>query len=726
MRATEVLKQYADGRRDFRGEDLIGQSFKGKNLSGANFSEADIRGANFTNAYLIGANFKGAKAGLQRRWSIFLVVASFLVATLSTFTSVSVAGILRVGIGNDLFEENALILGIVLLGLVSAFCLIAIRKGLTVGLGTLIVAVAGAATVALIGNSVAVLPKQASADWAKGMSGALGVAGLVVGTIAGATAVAGIAGKGLARTVIVAGACAGGVGGALVRILVRGGGGALSSQPGIWTWVWFDLFWGWAWAWTLTIIGCYMGWWLLSGDKQLALVQRIAIALAATGSTSFRNANLTDTDFTSATLKSTDFRNATLTRTRWHQAKMLDLVRPGTTFLQFPQVRQLLITGQGQAQNFDRQPLRGVNLQGANLADASFIGADLSEANLQDADLSRAKLMQTQLDETDLTGATLTGAYIEDWGITSHSKLHGVRCEYVFMRLPTKEDPNPRRKPDNWNETFKDGDFADFIKPIVDTLDLYHNQDVDPRAIAISFKELAEKHPEAELEIVAMEKRGGDKFMLKVATAPDANHSELNAEYFDTYNEIKALAPRELQALLAEKDSRISSLENMIATALQRPSFYAKTYHQVGDFMSESKGNISITSGDGSKISGVAGAGESMTGSAMADVSGTVTIAINELPDSSEPNKPGIKELLSQLQAAINDPNLADDDKAQALEQIKVIAEAGQNPNNETAQKQAKRAMGFLKVIAEGLPSAAQLVKTCQDILPAIAHFFGL
>ena len=214
--------------------------------------------------------------------------------------------------------------------------------------------------------------------------------------------------------------------------------------------------------------------------------------------------------------------------------------------------------------------------------------------------------------------------------------------------------------------------------------------------------------------------------MLRVATAPEANHSELNAEYFDTYNEIKALAPRELQALLAEKDSRISSLENMIATALQRPSFYAENYHNQGDTMSESKGNISITSGDGSKISGLAGAGESVTGSAMADISGTVTTTINELPDSSEPEKPGIKELLSQLQAAINDPNLADDDKEQVLEQIKVLAEAGQNPKNEAAQKQAKRAMGFLKVIAEGLPSAAQLVKTCQDILPAIAHYFGL
>ncbi len=96
---------------------------------------------------------------------------------------------------------------------------------------------------------------------------------------------------------------------------------------------------------------------------------------------------------------------------------MLDRVRPGGTYLQHTQLRQVLVTGHGQDKNFDRQDLRGVNIAGANLADASLIGADLSSANLQDADLSRAKLVQTQLDETDLTGATLTGAYIEDWGI---------------------------------------------------------------------------------------------------------------------------------------------------------------------------------------------------------------------------------------------------------------------------------------------------------------------
>ncbi|MHC5917361.1 MAG: pentapeptide repeat-containing protein [Nostoc sp.] len=336
------------------------------------------------------------------------------------------------------------------------------------------------------------------------------------------------------------------------------------------------------------LLSAYMAWRAMKGDKKYAIIQNIAVDFAASSGTSFRNTNLTDANFTAATLKSTDFRKAILTRACFNKTKKLDRVRPGTTYLQKTQVVSVLVTGQGQDLNFDREDLRGVNFQGANLVDASFIGADLSQANLQDADLFRAKLVQAQLNGTDFTGATLTGAYIQDWGITSNTKFDGVRCEYVYMRLPTKENPNPLRKPDNNKEVFADGEFGDFIKPIFDTLDLYHNQGVHPRAIAISFKQLAENHPDAELEIVAMEKRGQDKFLLRAKTAATADKSQLSAEYFDTYNEIKSLPEREIRLLLSEKDSRIRSLENMVITALQSPKFYAENYNNQGDTMSQS------------------------------------------------------------------------------------------------------------------------------------------
>ncbi len=396
---------------------------------------------------------------------------------------------------------------------------------------------------------------------------------------------------------------------------------------------------------------------------------------------------------------------------------MLDRVRPGETYLKEAKVRQWLI-GKGKDKNFDLQPLRGINLQGSNLTDASFIGADLSEANLQDADLSRTKLVQTQLDETDLTRATLTGACIEDWGITTHTKLNGVRCEYVFMRLPTKQDPNPYRKPDNWGENFEGDDFADFIKPIFDTLDLYHNQGVDPRAIAISWKQLAENNPDANLKFSSMEVKGEDNLLLRLKTDPNADLSRLNKEYFESYNHYKALAEAKSKKLLIEeKDNRIKQLENMVTTALKRPSFYAENYQGSTEMSSEQR-KIEIFGG----TVNASGAGAFSLG----DISGTVANTINQLPTSSNPNELGIKDFLTQLQQAVDDPNLSDDDKQQTLEQIQALAVAGQDPQAETMQKKAKKAVGFLKVIADGVEPATKLARTCASVLPKILHFFGL
>ncbi|MEA5627211.1 pentapeptide repeat-containing protein [Nostoc sp. UHCC 0251] len=414
-------------------------------------------------------------------------------------------------------------------------------------------------------------------------------------------------------------------------------------------------------------------------------------AVTNTGGTTFCKADLTDANFTAATLKNTNFEAANLTNTCLFQAKKLDRARVGATYLEKPQVRKLVITGQGQDKNFNGLSLRGVNLQKANLADASFISTDLSEANLQDADLSRAKLKQTQLDGTDLTGATLTGAFIEDWGITNTTKLRGVRCEYVFMRLHTKEYPNPLRKPDNEGDFFKDGDFADFIKPIFDTLDLYHNQGVDPRAVAIAFKNLAENHPEAELEIVAMEKRGDDKILLRAKTAAGSDKSQLSAEYFDDYNQLKALSQSQ-QLLLVEKDKRIISLENMVDTALKQPKFYTQ-----GDTNMSDISGINIEGS--SNVSGIAGGGSLAN---LGTISGNVSIALNQLPDATDAEKPGIKELLSQLQdAIIQSTYLSEEDKAEALEQVNTLAAAGKNPQESTKQKTAKTAITMLKGIVE-------------------------
>ncbi|MBC6480518.1 MAG: pentapeptide repeat-containing protein [Hormoscilla sp. GM7CHS1pb] len=87
MKASEVLRQYNNGIRDFCGANIRGQSFKGKNLSGADFSGADIRSTNFTNANLRKTKFMRTKAGLQKLWALLLVIASWTISVISGLIS---------------------------------------------------------------------------------------------------------------------------------------------------------------------------------------------------------------------------------------------------------------------------------------------------------------------------------------------------------------------------------------------------------------------------------------------------------------------------------------------------------------------------------------------------------------------------------------------------------------------------------------------------------------
>jgi uncharacterized protein YjbI with pentapeptide repeats len=683
---------------NFTGQNLKNRSFRNQNLTEADFSNADIRSSDFSGAILEGANFRGAIAGLEPKKQLRVIAIEITLAGIAGLIAALAAGIFFISFFEHLKSSTviiALALTVILAISVIKYGYIAIAGGLVVG-----VAIAGAG----IGELVGTLP------------GALVIAlFLIVGGF-GAITGAGIYATIGKWSVLIAGV--GSMAGALilpvvVRIMPLKGN-VNDVLAGIMALVI---------AGAVEVLAGIVAHSALNGNERLTFIRTWAIALAAIGGTSFYGADLTDADFTSATLKSTDLRKANLTRTRWHQAKMLDLVRPGATYLQFPQVRQLLITGQGQAENFDRHNLRGVNLQGAILADASFIGADLSEANLQDANLSRAKLVQTQLDETDLTGAMLTGATIEDWGITSHTRLHGVRCEYAFMRVPTKEDPNPRRKPDNWAETFKDGDFADFIKPIVDTLDLYHNQGVDPRAIAISFKQLAENHPDAELEIVAMEKRGKDKFLFRAATAPDADHSQLNAEYFTTYNQIKALAEPEIQALLAEKDSRISSLENMVETALQRPSFYTNNQIQEVTNMTNNPGGFSIGGSVGGSAYNLQGEGNQGVLGDNNQVTQGEAAALAEEPLT----KADVIGLLAELDKLLRGAELPEDIKEEATMYLGAAKKATEKeePKKETALTNLQSVAETLETASKAAKAGESLWSKAKPIILKVAGWLG-
>ena len=127
----------------------------------------------------------------------------------------------------------------------------------------------------------------------------------------------------------------------------------------------------------------------------------------------------------------------------------------------------------------------------------------------------------------------------------------------------------------------------------------------------------------------------------------------------------------------------------------------------------------------GGSVGGSPTAGD-VQGNVSSHVGGDVSFAINELPSSSESDQPGIKELLIELEAAISaDPNLTEDDKEDALDQVKSLAEAAQNPNDGGMKEKAKKAGRMLGRIISGIPTAAQLVEACSKLLPLITKVFG-
>lgn len=119
--------------------------------------------------------------------------------------------------------------------------------------------------------------------------------------------------------------------------------------------------------------------------------------------------------------------------------------------------------------------------------------------------------------------------------------------------------------------------------------------------------------------------------------------------------------------------------------------------------------------------------GGSFTGNFIGGNStGNVSNIINQLPSSSEVDKPGIKELLTQLKDAIEaDKNLSEDDKNDALEQVKELAEAAQNPNDAEMKNKAKKADRMLGRIMKGVPQATQFLEFCNNLLPLITKAFG-
>lgn len=108
-------------------------------------------------------------------------------------------------------------------------------------------------------------------------------------------------------------------------------------------------------------------------------------------------------------------------------------------------------------------------------------------------------------------------------------------------------------------------------------------------------------------------------------------------------------------------------------------------------------------------------------------VHGDVLAAINKLPASTNPEKPGIKELLTQLETEIKDePNLDEKSRVKALKQVESLAKASEISPNGSNIEQADNAITMLKGVFSGLQSGTTLILEWNKLLPILSPLLGI
>ncbi|MFN6496187.1 MAG: pentapeptide repeat-containing protein [Nostoc sp. DedQUE01] len=525
---------------NFSGADIRGANFTGADIQGANFTNADIRGANFTkanfknaditNANFENADFTNAKAGLQLRWTIILAVGSLLVSVILAFFA-SLAGALA---GGTLEQTKTTLLEsfVIVLITVSVICIVARRWGLSnaglLALSLLMIATAAWIwlTILQITNNSAKFNSFSSLAWK-----AVSIAWVAGGTLCEAvfSAICGAAFSTVCEFTF--SKVLGAIFGSTCMIFVWAKFGTAFTNGSL-----DGALYG---AIAVLFIGGLLGidicrQALVSDKNKLVWIRTGAIAYAAIRGTSFHSANLTKANFTGATLKSTDFREAILTRTCFYKTKKLDRACLGSSYLQNAELRQLLITGDGQGKNFENQILQGLNLSKANFAYANLINTNFYKSYLKEANLEGALLVRAQFESADLSEATLTGACIEDWIVTKTTHLYGVKCKYVFLKIYECKDKYEKIDRMPLKGEFKNDDFVLFVQSIIDTIKFYHERDVNPNLALRVLQTLSEDY-DCSLEIVKVEKRGESGAIIEVKIPGNLNEEKLKESYYEKY-----------------------------------------------------------------------------------------------------------------------------------------------------------------------------------------------
>ena len=716
MKASEVLRRYAAGERNFRQTNLRGQFFEGENLSGVDFSRADIRGSNFNNAILKEADFTEAQAGVQKRWLIGQLITVSWLSIVFNFTSIAVnrSFIDYFAASKEIQQQVVVINGVMLL-INGILVFTIVRQGfasttaravsllgvlVSTGLFTVVGENTGKGLLGLIGFII-VFSGVAISRWliaaiAATTTVVIAIASIVsIGVLGGASLVDGYIEYHLLKKVI-------------REDLLSNSGDELSIIAMI-----------------LTGLVLYVTVCISMKDKKFIWISDLLKAFAGSGGTTFCGADLTDANFSSAILKNTNFNSAEydetiLMRVRWQNVQGLDSSQLGNSNLANSAIRNLLVTHNGCQKTYVNANLQSANLNGVNLNEANLQGAILSDATLHHAELRNANLTEVQALRTNFSDAYLTGACLEAWNIDHTTNLQNVDCQYVYLLQNQQE-----RRPSSGD--FAPGEFTKLFQEALSTVDLIFQNGVDWRAFVTAFQQVQVKNEDTLLEIQSIENKGDGVVVVRVSVPSDTSKEKIHSEFNQQYDPaLKALEAR-YQAELQAKDGEITRYREDSANMWEVIKLQAKKPIYVQAIAQAKTMNDST---DQSQIFNVGGDFNIDATNAVVnlrDISGTVTNAIKQLPESSDPDQPDLKQLLMQLKEAIAvDADLPDIDKADLLEQVQLLAEAKQTEEPAKKEGLARKAKKMFGATLKSLPDTAKIVESCNKPLPLILKALGL
>jgi hypothetical protein len=253
----------------------------------------------------------------------------------------------------------------------------------------------------------------------------------------------------------------------------------------------------------------------------------------------------------------------------------------------------------------------------------------------------------------------------EVWNIDRTTKLEEVECKFYYGLEQPKPGTDDRDRQPASGE-FASGDFTRLHTKIRDTVQvLLRNGANNPEAFFRGFKKLMEENPEINFSSIQRYQRKDSDILVDVTVPEGTEKAKLHSDLLEAYE-----ARLEAQKALLELETRHNQDLTKITMALAtNPSNLGNLLSNLTIIASGETTTVTDNKNQGINATGSfvnTGEMNNMTGSTvnLGEISGNVTNSVNQLPAAPEPDKPGIKELLTQLQTLIEaETNLTDKNK---------------------------------------------------------------